>query len=146
LVKSDWQGADLAALTRVQLQPYTANRHERLQIDGPAVSLSPDLATPFSLVLHELATNAAKYGALALPSGNVSVTWRLPALNGGRTLQLVWRESGGPTQAQPQRAGLGSRLIENAIPGANVRREFAPSGLVCTIELPLPEERTDGIQ
>jgi two-component system CheB/CheR fusion protein len=111
-----------------------------VRIEGPRVSLPPDLATPFSLVLHELATNAAKYGALARTSGDVSVTWRLPALNGQRELQLVWRESGGaaPTQAQP--AGLGTRLIENAIPGADVRREFQASGLVCTIELSLPED------
>jgi two-component system CheB/CheR fusion protein len=144
LVKSDWQGADLAALTRAQLQPYTADRQERLHIEGPTIALPPDLATPFSLVLHELATNAAKYGALAQPAGNVSVTWRLPALNGGRGLQLTWRESGAPPQSQPRPTGLGSRLIENAIPGANVRREFAASGLVCTIELQLPEEKADG--
>jgi two-component system CheB/CheR fusion protein len=140
LVQSDWQGADLTALTRVQLQPYTADRQERLRIDGPTVSLPPDLATPFSLVLHELATNAAKYGALAQSSGNVSVTWRLPALNGQRALHLVWRESGGPAPVGLQPPGLGTRLIENAIPGAIVRREFPASGLVCTIELPLSEE------
>jgi two-component system CheB/CheR fusion protein len=144
LVQSDWQGADLAALTRAQLQPYTADRQERLRIDGPTVSLPPDLATPFSLVLHELATNAAKYGALAQSSGNVSVTWRLPALNGQRALHLVWRESGGAAPVGLQPPGLGTRLIENAIPGALVRREFPAGGLVCTIELPLTEQAGDG--
>lgn len=140
LVKSDWQGADLEALTRAQLNPYIADRHDRLRIDGPAVSLPPDLATPFSLVLHELATNAAKYGALARPSGSVSVTWQVPALNGGQALHLVWRESGGAAPSPSRPPGLGSRLIENAIPGANVRRQFAATGLVCTIELSWPDE------
>jgi two-component system CheB/CheR fusion protein len=143
LVQSDWQGADLASLTRAQLQPYTADRQERLRIEGPPVSLPPDLATPFSLVLHELATNAAKYGALAQQSGNISVTWRLPVVDGRRALHLVWRESGGIAPLGLRAPGLGSRLIENAIPGASVRREFPASGLVCTIELPLSDENAD---
>jgi two-component system CheB/CheR fusion protein len=140
LVQSEWQGADLAALTRVQLQPYVADEQQGLRIEGPEISLPPDLATPFGLVLHELATNAAKYGALARPSGNVSVTWQLPANNGRRLLHLVWRESGVAAPAESQQAGLGSRLIDNAIPGAKVHRELSATGLVCTIELPLTED------
>jgi two-component system CheB/CheR fusion protein len=75
LVQSEWQGADLRALTRAQLQPYASGNAQRLQIEGPPLSLPSELATPFALVLHELATNAAKYGALAQQSGTVSVRW-----------------------------------------------------------------------
>jgi two-component system, chemotaxis family, CheB/CheR fusion protein len=146
LVQSDWQGADLAALTRVQLKPYSTDGGKRLQIEGPVVSLPADLATPFGLVLHELATNAAKHGSLAQSKGTVSVTWQLSKANGQRDLRLLWRESGGTAPGKSPAAGLGSNLIENAIPGAVVRREFQPKGLVCTIELALPDEEAHARQ
>lgn len=142
LVQSDWQGADLAALTRVQLQPYASDAARRLHVEGPAVSLSAELATPFGLVLHELATNAAKYGALSLPSGEVGVSWELSGRDGHRVLRLLWRETGSAKPESPT-AGLGSQLIEHAIPGATVRRQYHEDGLACTIELPLPTERDD---
>jgi len=140
LVQSDWQGADLAALTRVQLQAYAADGR-RMRVEGPAVSLPAELATPFGLVLHELATNAAKYGALSRAGGEVGVTWELSGRDGQRVLRLVWRETGGPQPAGSSPGGLGSKLIDNAIPGARVRREFGGDGLACTIELPLPSEQ-----
>jgi two-component system, chemotaxis family, CheB/CheR fusion protein len=143
LVQSDWQGADVAALTRVQLQPYASDAARRLQIEGPAVSLPADLATPFGLVLHELATNAAKYGALALPSGRVAVSWDLAGVDGQRVLRLTWRESGGAAPSRPPSSGLGSQLIEHAIPGAKVRRQFEEQGFACSIDLPLPPEHED---
>jgi two-component system, chemotaxis family, CheB/CheR fusion protein len=143
LVQSDWQGADIAALTRVQLQPYASDAARRLQIEGPAVSLPADLATPFGLVLHELATNAAKYGALAQPTGRVAVTWELAGVDGQRLLRLTWRESGAAAPSHSPASGLGSQLIENAIPGAKVRRRFEEQGLACTIDLPLPPEHED---
>ncbi|HEY7638758.1 MAG TPA: CheR family methyltransferase [Steroidobacteraceae bacterium] len=142
LVQSDWQGADLAALTRVQLQAYASDAAQRLHIDGPAVLLPAELATPFGLVLHELATNAAKYGALSRPSGDVGVTWELAGRDGQRVLRLTWRETGGAKPAEST-TGLGSQLIEHAIPGATVRRRFDERGLACTIELLLPEEPRD---
>jgi two-component system CheB/CheR fusion protein len=141
LVQSNWEGADLAALTRVQLKPYVPDGGKRLQIEGPAVSLPADLATPFGLVLHELATNAAKHGSLAGSAGTVSVTWQLSRNNGAQDLRLQWRESGGETPSKSAPAGLGSDLIENAIPGAVVRRELRPQGVTCTIELRLPEAK-----
>lgn len=144
LVQSNWEGADLAALTRVQLKPYATDGGKRTQIEGPTVSLPADLATPFGLVLHELATNAAKYGSLAASSGAVSVTWQLSKSNGQRDLRLQWRESGGKTPGKMPPAGLGSNLIENAIPGAVVHREFQAQGLTCTIELALPNEDGHG--
>jgi two-component system, chemotaxis family, CheB/CheR fusion protein len=139
LVQSDWQGADLAALAKVQLQAYAAAGSDRLRIEGPPVLLSADLATPFGLVLHELASNAAKYGALSQRAGKVEVSWTITARSSPHHLRLIWRETGGPRVQEPTGRGLGSNLIEGAIPGASVRREFGRDGLVCTIEVPLPE-------
>jgi two-component system, chemotaxis family, CheB/CheR fusion protein len=140
LVQSEWQGADLRALTRVQLRPYASHDAKRLQIEGPAILLPSELATPFALVLHELATNAAKYGALAQPSGSVSVCWDVSKNNGRRDLRLVWREAGGASPAKSPSSGLGSDLIDHAIPGASVQRELHQDGLVCTIELTLLDQ------
>jgi two-component system, chemotaxis family, CheB/CheR fusion protein len=143
LVQSDWQGADLAALTRVQLQAYATDGARRLRVEGPTVTLPAELATPFALVLHELATNAAKYGALARPDGEVGVTWELAGHDGQRVLRLVWRETGSAKPHESATTGLGSQLIEHAIPGATVRRSFDEQGLACTIELSLPTQRDD---
>jgi two-component system, chemotaxis family, CheB/CheR fusion protein len=137
LVNSDWHGADLATLTQSQMEPYTSEDPDRVQIGGEAVTLSADLATPFGLILHELATNAAKHGALSRPRGRVAIEWSV-SRNDPSILTVVWREQGGPPVQQPTTSGFGSALIENGIPGASVKREFKPAGLICTIELPLP--------
>src|SRR6185369_14625176 len=139
LVQSEWQGADLRALTRVQLRPYASGNARRLQIEGPPISLPSELATPFALVLHELATNAAKYGALAQQSGTVSVRWDVSKNNGQRDLRVVWHEAGGTSPSKSPPPGLGSDLIDHAIPGARVQRELHPDGLVCTIQLTLTD-------
>jgi two-component system CheB/CheR fusion protein len=139
LVQTEWKGADLASLARVQLEAYAPDA-DRLHIKGPPVLLPASLSTPFGLVLHELATNAAKYGSLSLATGTVSVSWTLSDRDGRQWLALVWREEGGPAVQEPARHGLGSTLIEHAISGAAVRREFHPQGLVCTIEVALPRK------
>jgi two-component system, chemotaxis family, CheB/CheR fusion protein len=141
LVQSDWHGADLAALARIQLEPFAAGGMDRLHIEGPALSLPTNLATPCGLVLHELADNASRHGALSGASGTVTVSWTLTSRNGQRLLTVVWRETGGPRVTAPASRGLGSTLIESGIPDATVRQDFDPEGLVCTIELPLPEKR-----
>ena len=137
LVQSEWQGADLRALTRAQLQPYASDAAKRLHIEGPPIALPSELATPFALVLHELATNAAKHGALAQLSGTVSVRWDVARNNGQRDLRLVWHEAGAAAPVKSPLAGLGTDLIDHAIPGARVDRELHPDGLVCTIRLTL---------
>jgi two-component system CheB/CheR fusion protein len=138
LVNSDWLGADLATLTRSQMEPYTSENPDRVRISGQTVTLPADLATPFGLILHELATNAAKHGALSRRRGSVAIKWTLTR-NDPRVLKVVWREQGGPKVQQPTTSGFGSVLIENGVPGATVKREFKPAGLICTIELPLPK-------
>jgi len=94
-------------------------------------------------VLHELATNAAKHGALSKPGGTVELNWRLSG-NGSRDLEVVWKERGGPAVKKPAKAGLGSALIGEAIPNAKVMRDFQPSGFTCTIRVLMPEPGRDG--
>jgi two-component system CheB/CheR fusion protein len=137
LVSSDWAGADLAGLAREQLQPYISDRAGQLQIQGESVTLPAELATPVGLVLHELATNAAKHGALAHAGGSVSLSWTLLDSSDRRFVSVVWSERGGPAPNLPQAKGFGSTLIERVIPNATVTRDFRPEGLVCRIEFPL---------
>jgi two-component system, chemotaxis family, CheB/CheR fusion protein len=134
LVRTDWQGADLATLVESQLEAYA----DRLRMEGEPVLLPPNLATPFGLILHELATNAAKHGSLSRRGGAVDLTWNVDTGNNARILSVEWREHGGPPVKEPTTRGLGSALIQNGIPSATVKREFNPAGLVCSIELPLP--------
>jgi len=142
LADSNWRGADLATLARHQLEPFAAE--ERWTIEGVAVSLPPDIAANFGLVLHELATNAAKHGALSQPDGKIHLSWTLASGNQPRTLTVEWEESGGPPVLQPTSQGFGSVLIDRAIPNAAVSREFRPDGLLCRIVLPLPEADGNG--
>jgi two-component system, chemotaxis family, CheB/CheR fusion protein len=138
LLQSEWQGADLASLAQHQLEPFVPDgRRSRVAINGDPITLPPDLATPIGLVLHELAVNASKFGALSTPKGSVQVTWGTTGNSGSRTLKLTWRESDGPSVKKAKTSGFGSILIERGIPGATVHREFAPTGVICTIEVPL---------
>jgi two-component system, chemotaxis family, CheB/CheR fusion protein len=142
LMESNWHGADLDKLAHRQLDALAGETPDRLRIDGEPVVLSPELATPFGLVLHELGTNAAKYGALSTRTGRVAVTWTV-APHSQRTLRFKWSETGGPTVAGPTATGFGSTLIDTAIPKAKVKREFQSAGFVCEIELVLPEPGED---
>ncbi|MFO1156965.1 MAG: HWE histidine kinase domain-containing protein [Rhodospirillales bacterium] len=144
LVEKEWQGAELGGLAQTQLRAYTGQHGDRLRIAGDPVLLPPDFATPFGLILHELATNAAKYGAFSTEGGRVTLTWRLDESNGHRALKVVWQERGGPTIAPPQRQGFGVVLIERALPGSKVDHAFLPEGVVCTIEVDLPEPEANG--
>lgn len=145
LVETEWQGAELGGLAQSQLNAYAGRHGNRLQISGDPVLLPSDFATPFGLILHELATNAAKYGAFSTGDGRVTLSWRLDESNGHRALKVVWQEQGGPTIAAPQRRGFGAVLIEKALPGSKVDHAFLPGGVVCTIEVDLPEpEASDG--
>jgi two-component system CheB/CheR fusion protein len=145
LVQSDWQGADLAALAGIQLEPYISDNPERLRLEGENVTLPADLATPFGLVLHELATNAAKYGSLTDAGGTVSLSWELTKRNDQPILTVIWREKDGPSVRTPAQTGFGNALIEKGIPDASVTREYRQGGLVCTIEFPLPEPKHGAI-
>jgi PAS domain S-box-containing protein len=132
--KSRWTGAELGSLVKQELSPYS--RDGRTQIDGPSVMLKPDLAQAIGVALHELATNAAKYGALSLAEGRVRVEWSCAA---DRQLVLRWTEAGGPPVNPPTRKGFGTRMIETMIrghKGGDARLNWRAEGLACEIILP----------
>jgi PAS domain S-box-containing protein len=131
--KSRWTGAELGSLVKQELSPYS--RGGRTQIDGPSVMLRPDLAQAIGVVLHELATNAAKYGALSAAKGQVRVNWSCAA----DQLGLRWIEAGGPHVNPPTRKGFGAHMIEAIIrghKGGDVRLDWRAEGLRCEITLP----------
>lgn len=144
LVQSDWKGADLEAIARAQLKPLASGNPDRLHIEGQAVMLPADVATPFGLVVHELAANAAKYGALSVDKGTVDLHWDVSGGNKKRLLTVVWQERNGPRPKRGAKTGFGSTLIDHSIPNATVRREFAKDGFVCTIAVPLTQATADG--
>ncbi|KRR10648.1 chemotaxis protein [Bradyrhizobium jicamae] len=139
LVESNWQGVDLKALVRQQLDPYTVGSQDRLKIEGEAVVLPPDLASSFGLVLHELTTNAAKYGALSQAEGKVFLNWTASVRNQKHFLKFVWKERGGPRIEEPDHVGFGTAAIDRGIPEADVKREYLPEGLLFTITFPVTE-------
>ncbi|HEX3430841.1 MAG TPA: chemotaxis protein CheB [Rhizomicrobium sp.] len=138
LVDSVWGGADLQQLIERQLAPYVGENRSRVKLDGEMVVLPADIATPFGLVLHELATNAAKYGALSEEKGLVELSWQAVDGNNGRTLKVLWKERDGPPVRPPASTGFGSQLIKQGLASANVQYEFHSQGIECAIELVLP--------
>jgi two-component sensor histidine kinase len=138
LGEAQWQGASIARLVRAAVEAY-ADEADRLSLEGPELMLKPKAAQSINLVLHELATNAAKYGSLSTAAGRLEVAWQVRE-GEGRRLALAWRESGGPPVGPPSRQGFGSRLITHAVmhdlDGAAELR-YPPEGLACDIEFPL---------
>jgi PAS domain S-box-containing protein len=135
-VATRWIGAELSAIATQELAPYSEVRGKRVVIDGPQMLLAPDVAQAIAVTLHELATNAAKYGALSQPRGQVCLKWSHAA---GGQLRLSWTESGGLAVQEPTRNGVGSRIIEgmiNQLKG-KVRFDWRNDGLVCEILLPV---------
>jgi two-component system CheB/CheR fusion protein len=137
LVETDWQGTDLRSQVDSQLAAYISDQPGRVRIEGGLVKLAPDLAMPFGMVLHELATNAAKYGALSKEKGQIDLSWELTGRNQSKVLNVIWQERNGPTPKQPTREGFGSKLIKTGIPGSTVQQEFLPEGFRCTIQVPI---------
>jgi PAS domain S-box-containing protein len=128
--------ADLREVVEAALRPY-ADARDRIVTEGPSVSLGGRLSLALAMVLHELMTNAIKYGALSTGDGRVSLTWSAAPTPGGRRLALTWRESGGPPVTAPGRRGFGARLIERGLaaqPGGSAQLRFEPSGLVCELQ------------
>ncbi len=137
LTARNWRSVALRDVLMVEFRPYGPERYE---LKGPDVDLAPAQALALGLLFHELATNAAKYGALSTPEGRVQVSWRL---DGRAPMTLDWREQGGPQVRAPERRGFGSRLIERSLKGGlggDAKLDFAPDGLCCHIELPLGGE------
>ena len=142
LTAGSWDGASLADVVGRTLAPYASDDDgpPRVTIGGPAIRLSPNAAVTMNMAIHELATNAAKYGALSARRGRLEVRWRLDGTGSPPRLDLTWSESGGPTVVPPERRGFGSRLIEEGLGrelGGNVNLMFPPAGVQCEIQLPL---------
>ena len=129
-------GADLCSLVKQELEPYRQGHEARARIDGPHLILEPSTAQPIAMTLHELATNAAKYGALSVAKGRVEVTWSR-SIDG--TLALRWAERGGPPVSRPTRQGFGKRVTEQMIKDLNgkIRRYWRAEGLTCKITIPM---------
>lgn len=139
LSQSRWEGAELRAIVAEELAQFTSDDRPRAIIDGESVNLPPKTALSLSLVIHELATNAAKHGALSGPDGQVTVTWQLVAAPEGHDLVLDWRETGGPPVEPPARKGFGRQLIETGLRyelGATVDLQFLPAGVQCRLCIP----------
>src|SRR5258706_6533631 len=135
-VESRWAGAELHDLVTQEPLPYSGEREARVRIDGPAVVLEPSRAQTIAISLHELATNAAKYGSLSAAGGHVEIAW---SLTGDGRLSLRWIESGGPTVTPPTHRGFGTRIMENMIGQlrGEVRFDYRDQGLTCEICLPV---------
>jgi two-component system CheB/CheR fusion protein len=140
LTQNGWKSADLGELVKAELAPYIQAGAAPPDIAGPRVELDPSRALAFGMVLHELATNAAKYGAFSVPEGRVDVSWETRAAEGGPRLRLMWCESGGPAAVQPARQGLGTRLVTRELAqelGGAVTLAFPRAGVSCMIDIPL---------
>ena len=127
------EGADLKELVE-KLASSLAPSPSRIKVEGHSLRLTVNTTTPFALILHELATNALKYGAWTQERGWVHVSW---SATSDDLLQFRWREHDGPILAPPVREGLGRKLIKSSLPGARVEHSFKPDGLQCEIDLPL---------
>jgi PAS domain S-box-containing protein len=140
LTQESWSGALLARVVEEAIAPYRAPGSDRFDIEGPNIWVPPKYALALSMALHELCTNAVKYGALSNDSGRVLIAWTADNAGEARELRMRWIELGGPPVTPPQRRGFGSRLVERGLKqdlGGDVRLDFAATGVVCTIEAPL---------
>ena len=138
LTRESWHGAELRDLAERALGPFLDATAGQITLRGPAAWLQPGAALSMALILHELATNAVKYGALSVVEGKVDMTWTLE----GQQLQVVWTEREGPRVEPPRRKGFGTRLIERGLRGelrGSVTMDYARSGLVCTMQAQLAE-------
>ena len=141
LTRRHWRSADLRDLVESATAPYRNRAPDRIVITGEPLTVTPRVALTLALLLHELTTNAAKYGALSVPGGRLIVDWDLePAAKGSALLRMEWRERGGPPVQPPTRQGFGSRFIVGSIKSelqGKARLDYQPDGLVCTMEIPI---------
>ena len=148
LTKGLWQGALLRDIVATALAPFGADGRDATSIAGPAVVIRPNAAVTLSLMLHELATNAAKHGALSVPRGKVNVTWTRTGARPGQSpcVELVWGEQGGPPVQPPTKQGFGSRLIAASADqlGGEVATHYHPTGPETRFTFPLPDHAALG--
>ncbi len=137
LLPRKWSGANLADIVETELAPFRSCVRENVLLSGPEVQVPASWAISLTLALHELATNAAKYGALSVPGGVVKVHWWTEEVTAGSVLRFQWAESGGPMVKPGARRGFGSDLILRALGPSNARFTYHKSGLEAHIKVPL---------
>ncbi|GJE18185.1 sensor histidine kinase [Methylobacterium marchantiae] len=144
LTEDYWQTAPLRDLLQNELGPYNDATASRISLEGPAIELAADLAVPTGMAIHELTTNAAKHGALSVPSGRIRVRWSIDQRGEGRVLDLDWTESGGPAVTPPERRGFGSTLLQRVLAqqcDAEVTIGYEAEGLRFRMIAPLKDDR-----
>lgn len=149
LTRASWQGAGLRDLVDTALEPFgaTLGWSGRFLIEGDNIQLPPNRTLALGIAFHELATNAVKYGSLSNEAGSVLISWSLQSSSGEPRLVFVWKERDGPPVVEPSTRGFGSQVIERGLAHelrAKVHLEFAPGGLICTIDMPAPKGPDDG--
>jgi PAS domain S-box-containing protein len=140
LSRQQWKGIPLSDLARRELVPYAT--HDNIEIDGPDITLKAEAAQAVSMVFHELATNAAKYGALSTPGGRVAVRWYRLQNGNADALRVEWQEAGGPAVKAPRRCGYGTEIIRGLLPyelDGKVDLAFATVGVRCRFDVPLSQ-------
>lgn len=140
LTNTQWGTTGLADALQQQLK---AHGLDRFDLSGAEVNIPPKIALSLGMAVHELATNAVKYGALSSPNGSVRITWRVKARPSGSGLELRWTETGGPPVSEPKNSGFGSRLISFTVQGeleGDLECSYKPDGFECRIVIPLPDE------
>ncbi len=142
LTRENWEGASLSEIVSQAFAPYRdlSDDCSRIQVDGDDLRVAPPTALSLSMALHELCTNAVKYGALGSPDGQVRISWWASRGETGARLSMRWEEHGGPPVTPPSRKGFGSRLIQEGLArelNGEVRLIYEPAGVVCTIDVPL---------
>ena len=143
LTRENWDGADLHEVVSEVVMPLCGGSADRIRFEGPEVHLSTSLALTMAIAIHELCTNAAKYGALLSNSGTIRMTWSIAHRGLDHLLQFRWLESGGPEVVFPEQRGFGTRVIERTLArdhNAIVKFEFPPTGVRCDFDIPLHED------
>jgi PAS domain S-box-containing protein len=137
LTQKDWESVTTTEVVDRALRPFDDGTAERIRSTGPTVDLTPNKALLIGMILHELGTNAVKYGALSTDRGIIELTWRQG--DAPTALEFLWKETGGPMVVPPTRKGFGSRLIERALSAdkGSAKLEFEPTGLICSIRVPI---------
>jgi PAS domain S-box-containing protein len=149
LTRESWEGAGLLDLVNGALEPFGVahGRAERIVITGKNVRLPPKATLALGIAIHELATNAVKYGAFSNEAGSILIAWAIEPTPEGNRLILHWQEKDGPPVAPPSRKGFGSRVIERGLPHeleGTVHLDYRVDGVACTITFPLPRDARDG--
>jgi len=140
LTTESWADVGLHSIVAQAVEPYRSRGENRIHVQGPPVQIPPRMALALAMALQELVTNAVKYGALSNGIGQIRVHWKLNGARPDGRLHLIWEETEGPPVHKPSRRGFGTRLIERSLAqdlDGDVRIEFAPTGVVCSVDAPL---------